>query len=224
MRSRTLFLLAILMGLITTTLFIFTMNNEKPEAAEAKEIERVEVVVAISSIQPNQVMTEELVEVRSIPIDQKHEAAIQNKDDVLNKIAITQIEENEIILQHRVQAIEEEKDNLSKKITEGSQGVTIGLNIVQSVSNLIDPEDHVDIILTKTIKKDNEDIVETKRLFSNVRVLAVGQRITLSNKDAEIVQFGEVTLELSPDDAVKLINAYETGSLHLALHSQIIHE
>ena len=225
MRSRTLFLLAILMGLITTTLFIFTMNDEKGGASEtAKEIEKVEVVVAISAIQPNQVITEELVAVRSIPIDQKHDAAIQNKEDILNKIAITQIEENEVILQHRVQAIEEEKGSLSKKITEGSRGVSVGLNIVQSISNLVEPEDYVDVIFTEKRKKGKEEITVSKQLFSNIRVLAIGQKITVSDKENEIVQYGEVTLEIAPEDTIKLVNAFESGNLHLILHSRIINE
>jgi pilus assembly protein CpaB len=223
MRSRTLFLLAILMGLITTTLFIFTMNNEKPEAAE-KEIEKVDVVFAVSAIQPNQVITEELVEVRRIPIDQKHEATVQNIEDVLNKIAITQIEENEILLQHRVQTIEEEKGSLSKKITEGSRGVSIGLNIVQSVSNLVEPEDYVDVIFTERVKKDKEEVTVSKQLLTNIRVLAIGQKITVSNEANEVVQYGEVTLEIAPGDTMKLVNAFESGNLHLILHSRIITE
>jgi pilus assembly protein CpaB len=223
MRSRTLFLLAILMGLITTTLFIFTLNNEKPEATE-KEIEKVDVVFAISAIQPNQVITEELVEVRRIPIDQKHEAAVQNIEDILNKIAITQIEENEILLQHRVQTIEDEKGSLSKKITEGSRGVSIGLNIVQSVSNLVEPEDYVDVIFTERVKKDKEEVTVSKKLLTNIRVLAIGQKITVSNEANEVVQYGEVTLEIAPEDTMKLVNAFESGNLHLILHSRIITE
>jgi pilus assembly protein CpaB len=223
MRSRTLFLLAILMGLITTTLFIFTLNNEKPEATE-KEIEKVDVVFAISAIQPNQVITEELVEVRRIPIDQKHEAAVQNIEDILNKIAITQIEENEILLQHRVQTIEDEKGSLSKKITEGSRGVSIGLNIVQSVSNLVEPEDYVDVIFTERVKKDKEEVTVSKQLLTNIRVLAIGQKITVSNEANEVVQYGEVTLEIAPGDTMKLVNAFESGNLHLILHSRIITE
>jgi pilus assembly protein CpaB len=223
MRSRTLFLLAILMGLITTTLFIFTLNNQKPEATE-KEIEKVDVVFAISAIQPNQVITEELVEVRRIPIDQKHEAAVQNIEDILNKIAITQIEENEILLQHRVQTIEDEKGSLSKKITEGSRGVSIGLNIVQSVSNLVEPEDYVDVIFTERVKKDKEEVTVSKQLLTNIRVLAIGQKITVSNEADEVVQYGEVTLEIAPGDTMKLVNAFESGNLHLILHSRIITE
>jgi pilus assembly protein CpaB len=225
MRSRTLFLLAILMGLITTTLYIFTMNNEKSEAvATEMEIERVEVVVAINQIQANQVITDELIEMKSIPFDQKPEASVQNKEDIINKIATTQIDANEVILNHRVQAIDEESTSLSKKIKDSSRGVSIGLDVVQSVSNLIEPEDYVDVIFTGLVKKGKEEVLETKRIFSNVRVLAIGQKITLTNEDTEIVEFEEVTLELSPDETVKLVNAYETGNLHLALHSRIINE
>ena len=35
---------------------------------------------------------------------------------------------------------------------EGYRAVTVGVNINQSVSNLIEPEDEVDVILTKVAK------------------------------------------------------------------------
>ncbi len=61
-------------------------------------------------------------------------------------------------------------------------------------------------------------------LFPKVRVLAIGQKLTVSEEDEQIVEFSTVTLELSPEDAVKLVNAHESGILHLALHSRIINE
>jgi pilus assembly protein CpaB len=60
--------------------------------------------------------------------------------------------------------------------------------------------------------------------LTNIRVLAIGQKITVSNEENEVVQYGEVTLEIAPGDTMKLVNAFESGNLHLILHSRIITE
>ncbi|MCR2823185.1 Flp pilus assembly protein CpaB [Lederbergia panacisoli] len=219
MRSRTLFLLAILMGLITTMLFVFSMKNEQPAASET--IEMADVVVAISPIKIDQVITDEMIELREIPLDQKHVSAVKNKEDVIGKLAAAKIEPDEVILLHRLQTKEEQSASLSKKVTDGLRGVSIGLNIVQSITNLVEPEDYVDVIHTVKKKKGTEEIVITKQILSNVRVLAIGQKLTITSDNNEIIEFGEVTLELSPEDSVKIVNAHETGSLHLAIHSRI---
>lgn len=221
MRSRTLFLLAILMGFITTILFVLSMKTHQPESAET--VEFTEVIFAAAPIKENQVITDEMVELRKIPENQKHESAIQKKEDVIGKIATAQIEIDEIILLHRVQTIEEERVSVSKKIREGFRGVSIAVNIVQSVSNLVEPEDKVDVILTKKEKQEDEEPKSTV-IFSEIRVLAIGQKITMLNEIDEIVTFTEVTLEISSEDTEALVNAHETGSLHLVLHSRIINE
>ena len=43
-------------------------------------------------------------------------------------------------------------------------------------------------------------------------------------EDEEYVEYSSVTLELKPEDAVKLVNASEKGDLHLTIHSKIIEQ
>jgi len=104
------------------------------------------------------------------------------------------------------------------------------VNIVESVSNLIEPEDNVDVIFSEDIEQDGlEKKVNTEILLQNIRVLAVGKRLNeKENKDWKVedekddkVEYISVTLELKPQDIVKLINADERGSIKLTLRSEI---
>ncbi|MFC4409732.1 Flp pilus assembly protein CpaB [Chungangia koreensis] len=221
MRSRTLFILAILMGLITTLMFVFSLrpNDEPQEVIEMKN-----VIAAIQPISENQLITEDMIEVKELPANIVHTASLQTKEEVVGKVASTKIETGEVILKHHIQSVEDEKSSVAKKIKDGYRGVSIGVNIVQSVSNLVEPEDEVDVIYTLRKGSSGQEVVNSDILFTGVKVLAIGTRMTVPTENEEVVEYATVTLELKPEDAVKLVNALETGSLHLTLHSRIISE
>ena len=90
--------------------------------------------------------------------------------------------------------------------------------MVQSVSNLIEAEDFVDIIYTKIDESSNSAIVNSTLLYSKVRVLAIGQKMTVRNANDELVEYASVTIEMDPKDTVKLVQSHESGTFHLALH------
>lgn len=221
MRSRTLFILAILMGLITTLMFVFSLrqNDEPQEVIEMKN-----VIAAVQPISENQLITEDMIEVKEVPAEIVHATSVQTKEESIGKVASSKIETGEVILRHHIQSVEDEKNSVSKKIQDGYRGVSIGVNIVQSVSNLVEPEDQVDVIHTVRKGSSGQETVNSDELFTGVRVLAIGKRMTVPTENEEVVEYATVTLELKPEDAVKLVNALETGSLHLTLHSRIISE
>lgn len=219
MRSRTLFLLAILMGFLTTLVFVLSLNqNEEPQEV----IEMKKVIAAVNPITEDQLITEEMIEVKEVPADLAHAASIDTKEEALGKVASSKIETGEVILSHHIQSVEDEKNSVAKKIKDGYRGVSIGVNIVQSVSNLVEPEDEVDVIHTVRKGSSGQEQVNSDVLFTGVRVLAIGKRMTVPTENEEVVEYATVTLELKPEDAVMLVNALETGSLHLTLHSRII--
>jgi pilus assembly protein CpaB len=98
----------------------------------------------------------------------------------------------------------------------------VGVDINQSVSNLIEPEDEVDVILT-TVNKDkaNQPLANSVVLLQKARVLAVGRKmVTPENSKEPYVEYSSVTLEVNPEDAVTLINATEQGKIHLILYKR----
>ena len=115
---------------------------------------------------------------------------------------------------------------LSAVLEKGKRGVSFGVDSVAASGGFIVPNDKVDIILTQ----DTPGGQVSRTLLSNVKVLALGQRLgevgttgapaDPENPRAEIFSGGNVaTVELTPPEAETLINAMTMGSLSLVLRS-----
>jgi pilus assembly protein CpaB len=102
-------------------------------------------------------------------------------------------------------------------MTPGMRGVTIRVNETSSVGGFVQPEDHVDVLLTQTEKAEANASHRpyTKTLLKNARVLATDQQ-TQRRQDAQPPK--TVTLEVSEDDAKKLTLAGAIGQLSLTLN------
>jgi len=151
-------------------------------------------------------------------------------EEIEGKYSITNLKKGEVLFSDRLVDQFKEDEFVTRKIREGYRAVSIEVNIVESVSNLIEPEDNVDVIFSEDIEQDGlEKKVNTEILLQNIRVLAVGKRLNeKENKDWKVedekddkVEYISVTLELKPQDIVKLINADERGSIKLTLRSEI---
>jgi pilus assembly protein CpaB len=87
-----------------------------------------------------------------------------------------------------------------------------------SAGGFILPNDRVDVILTRTVKRGNKDDKVSETVLKNVRVLAIGQ--TLEQKGDEKVATGKTaTLELTPPQTEILSLAQSLGELSLSLRS-----
>jgi pilus assembly protein CpaB len=125
---------------------------------------------------------------------------------------------------HRVYEAKEEENVISRKISEGFRAVSISTDFVKSVSNQIEPDDFVDVVLSEETPS-GESGINTELILEKVRVLSVGKRLTeKQNNEADTgnePEYLSVTLELKQEDSVKIINAGERGNLHLVLNSQL---
>ncbi|MCT4619412.1 MAG: Flp pilus assembly protein CpaB [Marinisporobacter sp.] len=220
MRSKLILFLAIIMGLITTFLFYNyteTLNKEKLANDHMETI-----LVANQNIQKNQKLLRSMVTTRKIHQKSIPPQAITNFSEIKNQIVTTDIIKGEPILKHRLQKQSEETLFVSRKVKKGYRAVSVGVNIVQSVTNLIEPEDFVDVIFSEEIEiGNNQKTVKTELLLTKVRVLSVGRRMIESTKEDPYVEYSSVTLELTQNDTVKLVNARERGNIHLVLHSKL---
>ena len=119
---------------------------------------------------------------------------------------------------------------LSAVLAEGMRGVSVGVTAVSSAGGFVVPNDHVDVLLTT----DGEAGQQSELILSNVRVLAIGQRLgelgatggqeDLNSPATTPVTFTDATiatLELTPGQAETLVNAATAGKLSLALRSVV---
>ena len=132
------------------------------------------------------------------------------------------IEKGEILLSHQFKDQKEEAIFLSKKIKEGYRAVSIEIPFEQSVSNLVEPGDFVDIVSNKTANVDGKDAIISELIYSNVYVLAVGRKIKASeNEQGTYVEYSTITLEMKPEDTVPLIQSSENGTIHFTLNPSV---
>ena len=226
MKSRNILILAIIMAVITTVLF----NKYLKELDEKykKNDNKISIVVPRVPINKNQKITKEILEFIELETESVHPEAIKTMEEIEGRYALTEMKKGEVLFSDRFLDQFKEEKLVTRKIREGYRAVSIEVNIVESVTNLIEPEDNVDVIFSEEIEQDGlEKKVNTEILLENIRVLAVGKRLNekedikaTDDKDDK-VEYISVTLELKPQDIVKLINADERGSIKLTLRSKI---
>lgn len=214
MKSKFILIIALIMAIITTVLFrqyLVSMDNRAKAANKT-----VTVIVAKADIKANQKVTEDMLVTKDVSAGSILSDAIKKSSDIVGKYAVTDLKAGEVLYQVRFTDIVTEDKDITLKIAEGARAVSIGVNDITAVAKMIQPEDYVDIVYTYN--------GQTSVLLENVRVLAVGKTLSDTNKDeknAETSDYGTITLQLYPQDVVKVVNADSTGDIKFVLRGKL---
>jgi len=213
MKTKTIVLLAAVMGLVTTLLFMQTMrsvdrDNETVAPTAA-------AVAAAQPIKRNQVIQADMVKTIRIPANAVQPNALRSVNDAVGQVAETDMAAGEMILSHRLKGPKEEAPFVSLKVEEGFRAVSVGVDLVQSVSNLIEPDDRVDVVYTPG--GTNAAAERSRLLLSDVRVLAAGRKLTETAEGEPYAEYSTVTLQVRPHEAVPLVDADVKGTITLVL-------
>src|SRR5262245_50610012 len=133
---------------------------------------------------------------------------LQGKD---KRSVLSSIEANEPILEGKNTG-RGQRASLSALIQEGMTAVTVRVNEILGVAGFVLPGDRVNVLLTRSDKERGQ---YTDVLMQNVRVLAVNQ--LADDKSEKPVVAKAVTLEVSTEDAQKLVLAANVGRISLTL-------
>jgi pilus assembly protein CpaB len=116
---------------------------------------------------------------------------------------------------------------IASTLPNGQRIVTIATDGINGVAGFVYPGDRVDVLLTQNVElPPNPDQPNasprqeqvTEPLLVNIPVIAVDQRSTSAAQEKPSLP-NSVSLQVSPDDALKLRLAEKRGSLSLALRS-----
>lgn len=230
MKSKIILVAAIVMAVITTILFRqYVVNLSNKYKSQQKMIS---IVVLKTDVKKNQKVTQDMLELKQFNAASVHPQAVKKINDIAGDYALTDMRAGEVLFASRFANQYKETSEITRKIRDGYRAVAISVTDVESVSSLIQPEDYVDVVYTVADKHDAND-VQTEILLQNVRVLAVGKKITESqsnalagtdktaDKDKTSDEYTSITLELKPDDIVKIATADKKGDIKFALRSQL---
>jgi pilus assembly protein CpaB len=140
--------------------------------------------------------------------------AAQLLPDGKKRVALLPIAVNEPILNNKISAAGQGA-SMSSLLPDGMRAATVRINDVSGVAGFIQPNDSVDVLITRTLPTGDGNQEVTDVLLQNVHVLAMGQQQTDAN--GKPIPARTSTLEVAPVDAQKLALGEAAGSLSLVL-------
>ena len=103
---------------------------------------------------------------------------------------------------------------MSTAIEKGKRAVTVAVDDVRGVAGFIFPGDFVDVVLTRTNNSNGpQDFAEV--ILQHVKVLAIDQMAGERQERPTVAK--AVTVEASPDQALRILLATNVGKLSLIL-------
>ncbi len=110
---------------------------------------------------------------------------------------------------------------LAAALGPGMRAVTIPVSARTAVAGFVFPGDHIDLVLTQTVKGGLIPLKTAETILKNLRVLATDQ--TTSQEQVEgktrVKTFSTVTVEATPKIAEKIAVAQTIGTISLSLRS-----
>jgi pilus assembly protein CpaB len=145
------------------------------------------------------------------------EGAFQSKEELLNdgrRVVLSPLASNEPIMRSKVTG-PGQRPSLSSLLQEGNRAVTVRVDDVRGVAGFILPGDFVDVVLIKTddehVRRENY----SEMLLQRVKVLAIDQLASERQEQPTVAK--AVTLEVTPEQAQRILLATNVGKLSLIL-------
>ena len=228
MNTARIVVLAIAIGAGGIAAYLASGSDDKPApAAPAAQLPTVDVLVAKSDIGLGQTVKPEDVQWQTWPSTTASSNFIKRSErpdataQVTGSIARSPFIAGEPIRDQKLVKADG-SGFMAAILPSGMRAVSTEISPETGAGGFILPNDRVDVVLTQRMKNAERpnlpDIIISKVVLSNIRVLAIDQ--APKEKDGQNAVVGKtVTLELKPDQIPVLAAARQGGTLSLALRS-----
>lgn len=231
-------LFALIAALCAGALLYFYLG--KLEAQKQVKVEYDSVVVAAVDIPAYTPITSAMVTFKQIPAGYEHPLATRSVDDVIGYVTESAILAGEELIPSKLKQFGETDSGLSYVVPEGMRAVTVAVDEVSGVAGFLQRGDYVDVISYTTttyvpakapVVAEGEEPTEdqlpqtlstTLVAAQNVRVAAVGRSLAgaaAATGDQAAEGYNSVTLLLSPEDTMRVVQGAKSGSIVLILRA-----
>src|SRR5688572_14570422 len=179
------------------------------------------VVVAKQEIPLGGKITAEHLTLAPIPNGSAPEGAFRKMDQLVGRAAITPIGVREVITSLKL-APDGTGAGLSAVIPEGFRAMTVKVDDVVGVSGFVMPGSFVDVVaVINAVRQQNSESQGpiSKIVLQNIKVLASGPKIDSPDNQREPTSVKAVTLQVTPEQAEKLVLAANEGTLQLVMRN-----
>jgi pilus assembly protein CpaB len=206
---------AVICGLIGVMLVTRYLSN-----VQAFTRDLGNVVVAKQEIPLGEKITAEQLALAPIPNGSLPEGVFRKMEDVVGRVAVTPIGMRETITNMKL-APEGTGGGLSAVIPAGYRAMTVKVDDVVGVSGFIMPGSFVDIvaIVTPISQSGAVNGPISKIVLQNIKVLASGAKIDSPENQRTPSAVTAVTVQVTPEQAEKLVLAANQGRLQLVMRN-----
>lgn len=178
------------------------------------------VVVAKEEIPLGAKITAEQLALMPIPNGSVPQGAFRKLDQVVGRVAITPIGVRETITSMKL-APEGMGGGLPAVIPDGYRAMTVKVDDVVGVSGFVMPGSFVDVVAVIVPAQQGSDGQGpiSKIVLQNIKVLASGPKIDSPENQREPTNAKSVTLQVTPEQAEKLVLAANEGKLQLVMRN-----
>ena len=219
-----------LVAAVIAAVLLYNFHNTLDEKASV-EVVKTGVVIASVNISPNTPITDDMLDIKQLPVEAAHAEAVVNEAAAIGKFSKYEIMAGEQVLYTKLISPEGGGGDgtLAYEIKPGMRAISIGVGNLSGLVGMIRPHNTVDIIaqLAKEEKQpDGEEktIDYTTMIAENIKVLAVDDVISQEGKSKNSetgTSYTSVTLQVTVHQAMELNMSEYKGQLRLILRSPL---
>lgn len=226
MKNKLVLVVALLVGILAFWLSARYLATERAKLYEGAV--KIKVIVAKKDIAAMTELTRDDLGIKAMYKSAVGENIFlpEDADRVIGKRLKYPLKRNEPLWWTHVDMPREIETGLAPVIRKGRRALSISIAGAASVSGLVKPNDHVDVLGTFTFpSRTNPNQVEsvTLTLIQDLTVLATGSQLARQNTESGSDQkagYSMVTFEVTTEQAEMLVFAQQTrGQLYLTLRN-----
>lgn len=219
-RTRILALLLAIVVMIMMAIILLPKESANEPVEEAKKT----VVVAKQTIPAYAEITEDMVETLEYPESAVAPNAVLELENAIGCRTLVEISAQEILMSNHILKAEDIAGGLAMLLDDGMRAMSVRVDSVTGVSNLLKVGNKVDVIVVLTASEDDENANDGlgndesvgKMLLENIEIVALDTALIGNSLDDDgKPYYTTVTLAVTPQDAVSLaVSCYE-GTVYL---------
>ena len=221
MYKRTNIIIFILAVILMATAIYFIMSYVNNIKETYINIPMKSVVAAVQNIPENVTITDEMLKMVDVPADLVLPQAYDSIESIKGSITKTAIVKDEHILSNHIYKEGQGRDKFSYSVPENMRAVSISINDVSGVSGLIQPNDHVDILITFAYEENVEsqgDEEDDKTIHMGTEELLIEEYLKMVSeelmRDKRIISIDAKEITLTMMQNVEVLAVYGSNYMN----------
>ena len=213
MKLKSVLLLAVALGcgLVAMLGYQQAMSQNRGRSGDEKQ---AKVLVAKTEVVPGTPLTDENTEFKAFPIEAVPQGAVTKKEEYEQRALKVRTYPGEIVMKAKLG--EKGEFGASSDIPAGMRIISVPVDPTMTNSGLIWPGSRVDVFVTFR-STDRRVGTEIASVLENVEVFALDNNRDAVGKDPSEIKAKNISLLVTPEEAMRLKRAEEMGKLHVAM-------